>query len=190
MSVTKLFPGAGRDFEDVPLSPLTGAQLRRAPAAAVVTPTGEARLNANSSILLGQLAHEAGLDPTQFSVTFGVNVSSELVAVYPVAHGTPGAAPVRMHKGRRVMSIHLSGVFQAHPSLRVDGRRQCAITVETTAKGVPCLVLGLQAALTKPKIARPKAKKEQPATTKDTKDAQATAVSTGAAATAPTDPAR
>lgn len=185
MSEEKRFPGPPKAFRPVPISPVSGHLLRRFPSGAIVSPNGSTLFNANSSSSLGLIAHEAGLDPEQFSVNLGVDLEGQLVAVYPVPTGTPGASPVRIQKKGNAMMIHLSGVFKAHPSLKVEGRRQCAVTVETDASGVRCLVLGLQAALAKPRISR---KKTEPtkATTETTKEVTG-ATTAAAAGAAPTE---
>lgn len=164
MSTEKRVPQPRRTFTIVPVSAVSGAHLRRLPSGGIVTRTGLTRLNANSTLNLARLAHDKGLDSAQFSVTLGVNLEGELIAIYPVATGTVGATPVRIRKDKVGMTIHLSGVFESHPSLRVDGRRQCAVIEDTDAAGVRCLVLSLQSALAKPRYPRTKPKEEPTST--------------------------
>lgn len=136
-------------FEMVEVTPQIGAANRNTEGG-TLWPTGRLPFNAEGSDIWRKLVDGSGLPITNHLSKFGVNVPSATVAAYPMPHGTPGCAPVRINphaKGVDTFTFYLGGVFEKHPQLRPVGKRVINIAPDVDEEGRPIMLISLSSSL-------------------------------------------
>jgi hypothetical protein len=136
-------------FEMVETSPRIGAANRNTEGGTLY-PTGRLPVNAEASDIWRQLVQECGLPADNHLCKFAVHKPSRTVAAYPVPHGTPNCAPVRINPHKTAadtLTFYLGGVFEEHPELRPTGKRTVTVVADTDQNGRPIMVISLASSL-------------------------------------------
>lgn len=136
-------------FVMVEKSPKIGAGNRQTEGG-TVAPTGRLPLNAEGSDMWRSVVKATGLPLENHLAKFGVDLESQSVAAYPVPHGTPNAAPVRinMHKrGADTFTLYLGGVFDEYHELRPVGNRAVKVTPDTDEADRQIMLISLASSL-------------------------------------------
>ena len=106
------------------------------------------RSNVGATALLDRVAREQELDPKQCVVGLYVAKEQSLVAVYLEKPSDDSQIGVRRLKGKSPKAGFLmGGLFEEHPELKANFTRDCKISREVDASGVPHLVIPLGSAL-------------------------------------------
>lgn len=132
----------------------------REPAGALVSPTGLTRSNTGGHLLFTKLAQNAGQDPDNFALEYGVSKENKQISFYAVSRLSPGAAPIRRDPARQQTTVYLKPIFKKHSTLRPAVRQECSLYLSVDAHGDECLVLPLNTGLDKPVTSRKSGKKD------------------------------
>jgi len=120
---------------------IQGQALTRDPAGILVGRTGLSKYNVGGTEMMDGVARKLGLDPKNFSVTFGVNEAAGVIAVYPVVTLEGAVNSVRHSPKRRTASIHLGRVFEDYPELRPTANRDCDLFPGPDGEGKDCVMI-------------------------------------------------
>lgn len=120
---------------------IQGQSLTRDPAGVLVGRTGLSTFNVGGTELMDGVALRLGLDPKNYSVTFGVNEKAGVVAIYPVVTLDGAVNSVRHIPKRRIATIHLGKVFEDYPDLRPSANRDCDLFPGPDGEGKDCIMI-------------------------------------------------
>lgn len=140
--------GSGRVFKRVTTAPPQAGFFHQNTEGLLLYRTGRAKLNVGGTRLLERIAKEAGMEKGKYGVAFGVPEDEKVVSVYPANTGEEGVVGIRRYKSKvDNAGIHLGGVFLEHPALQAGFDRDCKVSREVDADGVPHLLINLQTAV-------------------------------------------
>lgn len=123
--------------------------LRRNAANVVMEKTGNSSCNAGMMAALDAMARSQGLDPSHYTVAWGVNEEKGIISLYPSRPDAADTLPVIREgkgKGGGRASIHLGPALMDAPTLRPAMRSRCVAAPSVDQNGDPCVVIILSAA--------------------------------------------
>lgn len=139
----------GTEFEAFYLDEPHNERDRDAPGS-LVSPSGRTKTNSGGHIIFTELARNAGEDPENFALNYGVSLAKKQISFYATSRQTAGAVPLRRYMDRNLTILYLKPLFKKYPSLRVQVRKQCDLKLTKDSKGRECVVLALATGLEKP----------------------------------------
>lgn len=117
---------------------------RRGTAAFIVRRTGLTEGNVEATQWLDKIAVLRGIEPKDYLLQTLVDEERELIAIYPIPKGVPGAVTITRYENGASsrISFHLGGAFAEAPSLRPEGKKvQCLMSEELDEEGLPVILI-------------------------------------------------
>lgn len=146
-------PAAGTEFTRFKAAQPVGVPDRDPPGARVNI-SGLTTSNSGGTMLLDALVRKQGLSVDDYVLEYGYNLEKMQIALYPAHPKTVGAVKVRRNGDRKETVIYLKELFDQVPDLRPSTRRTCSLFADTDKNGEECVVLALNASLSKRRVPR------------------------------------